>query len=95
MDVKKLKKDRNCPMYPIYPNYGMPINNMNPIMNGPVNGMPLNTGYIPNTDINNQDSEIQAIKNQLNNLERRVNNLENNLNTSGFKNNFDSNYQVL
>ena len=83
--VIKLKKERNCGGYPIYPNMGgmpMPIYpNMMPGM------MPLS---MYNTDMGN---DLSSLNSKINNLEQRVTALESSLNKT-YSNSYNTNYNT-
>lgn len=88
--VIKLKKERNCGGFPVYPNMGnmaMPFpmcQNMTPNM--------------PMYDIN-INAELANINNKINNLEQRITSLENSLNknySNNYSNSYNtSNYQMM
>ena len=96
-----MKKDRNCGCdgnYPIYPAYqpnfgmmpqgmmGMPMNQMQPMMN--------NQNYgIPTGNSSSIEQQLANMNSQINSLERRISNLESLVGNPTKYNN--SNYQVM
>lgn len=80
----KLKKDRNCMGYPIYPNMGgMPM---------PLPMYPNMTEYYGN---NNEYNDLNQIMNKLNNLEQRIATLEDMMNKNYTNNYNTTNYQMM
>lgn len=97
-----MKKDRNCGVNPIVPNYQM--NGMMPTMQGmpmpypmpgPMNYSMMNSvNPLTQQQINTSDSMIGQLKQQVDSLERRVNRLEQMLQSENKYTN-TSNYQMM
>ncbi|MBE6152519.1 MAG: hypothetical protein E7165_04335 [Firmicutes bacterium] len=104
-----MKKERNCggnaipyPMYPAYPNMGMPMNpGVVPIPNMGMNNIIPNTFntnpnyiYQPNSSGNFIEQQLSSLTSQVNSLERRIISLENLVGSPTSKYN-NSNYQIM
>lgn len=96
-----MKKDRNCGMVGIVPNYGgvMPggVIPMPGMMNYPSFGMSnIPNGSTTNTLNNYGSSDLSSLTNQVNSLEQRVSRLENLVNNGSYSNGYNSsNYQMM
>ena len=97
-----MKKDRDCggmayPVYPqMVPNFGgmvMP-GQMIPMPGGNMN---MGMSNVPLTSVQStiNSSDLNALTNQVNNLEQRVTRLENTVNKNNYNNYNTSNYQMM
>ena len=96
-----MKKDRNCGMAGMVPNYGgaimpggvIPMPGMVSYPNYGMTGVPNST---TNTLNNYGSSGLSSLTNQVNSLEQRVNRLENLVNNGSYSNGYNStNYQIM